>query len=624
MNQELLQAGQTFGPYEVLRKLGEGSMGTVYLGRHRDRCDVHAIKVILPQLAATPYIVKRFQMEAQIASRLAHPNIIHVLGSGVERGLPYLAMPYVEGDTLDRVYRRGGLTLHQGVRYTYMIANALHHTHRSQIIHRDVKPGNIMVDPRRVARLMDFGLVWDLTRGREGQGDTSSEDADALTVGTPQYMPPEQWKCSHVDVRSDLFALGVTLFHVITGGYPYMGYSIAEVCSKILAGRPTPALEVDPGLDPALAEILDRPVQSDPRLRYQTGDEFARALADWWRAHPPPPWEGLPAEIDGAAVPVHPEVGGQPAPPRPPVPAAPAPVAVGAALPVTEDAVISGAQRESLISLVSKLEQIPALPLVYHEVRRLTAVRTTDARTVVEALEKDPGLCGKVLKLANTAIFGFRGKITNLHLAVSLLGNGHILGMTSALAILKHFRRSGDGKFDPKQFWWHSILTGCCVAELNGYYKYEIRDDLFTFGLLHDIGKIAVYENLPDKFDRIIFLYQKGVPYRQAEIKILGADHTVVGALVAQGWKLPEDYVEVIRSHHAWDGNLKTATDKRKFLVFLGNIIAHMIEARQAQGKYPTMKPPFLEKFRFTQVSIEGLADRAAEKAKSLEENLFH
>ncbi len=268
--------------------------------------------------------------------------------------------------------------------------------------------------------------------------------------------------------------------------------------------------------------------------------------------------------------------------------------------------------------VLSKLERVAALPNAYHEVRALTAVRTTDSRSISAALEKDPVLAGRVLKLANSAIYGFRGKITGVHLAVSLLGNNNVFNLTTSLIVFHQFRRAATGDFNPVEFWKHGILTGCCATALASHYGYSTRDDIFTFGLLHDLGKIAVYENLPEEFDRILKLHQGGTPWRKAEQQVLGADHTEIGAIVAQRWKLPEDYVQVIRTHHVLPAATATQSDQRKFLVFLGNVTAHMAEARKKDKKWPTMKPEFLQRFQLEQSVLEGIATGAYEESRAL------
>ncbi len=294
------------------------------------------------------------------------------------------------------------------------------------------------------------------------------------------------------------------------------------------------------------------------------------------------------------------------------------PASSGLANPAPAGAPGAPAQLRISPELLAKLERVAPLPSVYHELRALTAVRTTDSRSISGALEKDPVLAGRVLKLANSAIFGFRGKITGLHLAVSLLGNNNVHNLTSVLVVMAQFRRPASGDFNPAEFWKHGVLCGCCATVLAEHYGYSTRDDIFTFGLLHDLGKIAVYENLPDEFARIIKLNQSGILWRKAEHEVLGIDHTGIGALVAQSWKLPDDFVQVIRSHHLLPEGTASLTDQRKFLVFLGNVVAHMAEGRKRDKKWPSMKAEFLQRFRLDQEGLVRLATKAFEDSREV------
>ncbi len=301
MSQDAILQRRQLGPYTIMKKIGEGGMGAVYLARHRVLQVDHALKVIHPRMTSDSQLTQRYFREAKNTARLVHPNIVQVVGADVVEGIYYLAMQYIDGTTLAAVAKTGRLTPHQSVRYVHMVARALHYAHAKNIIHRDVKPGNVMIDQDDIARLMDFGLVREVEAADKDPDEKDRPLTTAgLMLGTPQYMPPEQWSGEEVDSRADLYALGVTLYFLLTGEYPVTGRTMPEMFKNVLQGKITSVMVRRPKLDRELAAIVDRSIQSEPSQRYQSGAEFAQALEGWFQNHPPPPEEaGLSIQAGG-------------------------------------------------------------------------------------------------------------------------------------------------------------------------------------------------------------------------------------------------------------------------------------------------------------------------------------
>ncbi|MCL4731964.1 MAG: protein kinase, partial [Planctomycetes bacterium] len=283
----ILSRSAPLGPYTIVRKLGQGGMGGVYLGMHKVLQVHHAIKVIHPRLVADPKVLERFMREARHAAKLNHPNIVPVLGADTVDGIPYIAMPYVDGKTLSQIAAQSPLSVHASVRYVHMVANALAYAHSRKVIHRDIKPANIMVDEDNVAKLMDFGLVRDMSQNAEPGATSDQLTMAGLIVGTPQYMPPEQWHGEGLDHRCDIFSLGATLYFLVSGNFPYPGRNTQEIFRAIMAGKPIPLAQRVAGISPELAAIVDRAVQCDADARHATAGEFATALEQWWASNPP-------------------------------------------------------------------------------------------------------------------------------------------------------------------------------------------------------------------------------------------------------------------------------------------------------------------------------------------------
>ncbi len=223
--------GATLGGYQVESLIGRGAMGTVYLARDLKLNRQVALKVLLGSLARTPSVVKQFHLEAQAAAPLKHPGIVRIYSAGVERGTPFIAMEFVDGEPLDRFLRRTGpLKWQHAFHIGAQVALALDCAHRNDIVHRDVKPSNIMLDKSGRIRLADFGIA---NIQSEGAGKSGP-----AVMGTPQYMSPEQCTGQSVGPPSDLFALGVILYQMMCGEMPFTGESSMALVKAICTEHP--------------------------------------------------------------------------------------------------------------------------------------------------------------------------------------------------------------------------------------------------------------------------------------------------------------------------------------------------------------------------------------------------
>ena len=210
--------------FEIVEEIKHGAMGNVYKAIQTSLGRLVALKVLPAWLARDATYVKRFLMEARAAAALNHPNIVSVIDVGVNGGVYYMVMEYVEGENLkDEIARRGRLGEREALKYTLDIARALEAAHRAGIVHRDIKPANILIAEDGTAKLCDLGLA------KKQGGDAQLAGAEEV-VGSPQYMAPEQVENSaSVDIRSDIYSLGVTLFQMLTGRLPYEGRNIYEI-----------------------------------------------------------------------------------------------------------------------------------------------------------------------------------------------------------------------------------------------------------------------------------------------------------------------------------------------------------------------------------------------------------
>jgi Tol biopolymer transport system component len=280
-----LTPGTRLGPYKILAPLGAGGMGEVYRAHDTRLGRDVAIKVLSPHLAATPEVRARFEREARTISQLNHPHICTLHDIGHQDGTDYLVMELLEGETLARRLEKGPLPVAEVLTLGTQIADALDRAHRAGVVHRDLKPGNVMLT-KSGAKLMDFGLarVASLAAapGTLIESPTVSRPltAEGTIVGTFQYMAPEQLEGKEADARSDLWALGCVLYEMATGKRAFEGASQASLIVAIMEHEPRPILELQPLSPPALERVVRQCLAKDPDKRWQSAGDLAREL-EW-------------------------------------------------------------------------------------------------------------------------------------------------------------------------------------------------------------------------------------------------------------------------------------------------------------------------------------------------------
>jgi serine/threonine-protein kinase len=264
--------GQTVGTYKITEILGRGRMGAVYRAHDLSLPRAVALKMIPPNLANDRVTLERFKEGARSCARLNHPNIVTVYGVGNREGLYFMAMECVDGAPLSDIIReRGKLPVKRAVQIALEMASALDEAHGKGIVHRDVKPHNIILDKTGSAKLGDFGLARVLFAA-------TNLTAINTTVGTPRYMAPEQWETSKVDGRADIYSLGATFFEMLTGRPPFDGESHIALMRKVSAD-PAPKLdELDDSLPPKLTGIVAKMLEKDPLQRYRSCSEVKAEL----------------------------------------------------------------------------------------------------------------------------------------------------------------------------------------------------------------------------------------------------------------------------------------------------------------------------------------------------------
>lgn len=268
-----LSPGENVGPYRIIEQLGQGGMATVFKAYHPALDRYVAIKVLHPAFKEDPNFLARFQREARIVAKLEHPHIVPVYDFSEHKGMAYLVMRYIEGETLKAHLKGTPLPPERTLEILKPVAEALTYAHEQGVLHRDIKPSNVMLTPEGGIYLTDFGLA----RMAQSGESTLSQD---MMIGTPQYMSPEQAKGEKVDERTDIYSLGVVLFEMLTGRVPFSADTpYAVVHDHIYTPLPLPTT-IRPDLFPALERVLLKALAKEKDDRYEQVAELAIAFED--------------------------------------------------------------------------------------------------------------------------------------------------------------------------------------------------------------------------------------------------------------------------------------------------------------------------------------------------------
>ena len=265
------------GRYKIVKMLGEGGMGAVYKAWDREVDRMVALKVIRPELANQSEILDRFKRELILTRQITHKNVIRIFDLGQADGIRFITMEFVEGRDLRSLERDvRSWSLEKKVKVILQICRALDAAHAEGVVHRDLKPQNIIVEETGRVVVMDFGIAHSMQQA----GMTST----GALVGTPAYMSPEQAKGEKVDPRSDLFSLGIVFYELLSGNTPYESETVVGLLLKRIQERPIPPVEHDNAIPQALSDMVLKALAVDKEARYQTAHEIVRDLEQWTAA----------------------------------------------------------------------------------------------------------------------------------------------------------------------------------------------------------------------------------------------------------------------------------------------------------------------------------------------------
>jgi serine/threonine protein kinase len=259
------------GRYEIIEELGQGGMGKVFKVYDHKISEVIALKLIRPEIGVNTKAVERFKNELKCTRKIAHRNICRMYDLGSEEFFHYITMEYVPGEDLKRFIRRAGsLTTGKAIYIAKQVAEGLAEAHRLNVVHRDLKPQNIMIDQDGNAKIMDFGIA--------RFADTERMTGSGVMIGTPEYMSPEQAELMEVDKRADIYSLGVVLYEMVSGRVPFEGETPLSIAMKHKTETPRNVREINAQVSPGLAAIISRCMEKSPANRYQSAEELIESV----------------------------------------------------------------------------------------------------------------------------------------------------------------------------------------------------------------------------------------------------------------------------------------------------------------------------------------------------------
>jgi serine/threonine-protein kinase len=266
-----VEAGTQIDSYRIDAPVARSGMASIYRATDLRNNRVVALKIPHPDMEADPILFDRFQREAGIGERLSHPGVMRVFAVE-KRSRVYMVMEWCDGRLLREIISEGKMSQDRAIRIAIEVLEALEYIHENGVVHRDLKPENIMVDANDNIKLIDFGIAGDSAARRLTYANFTA------TLGTADYISPEQAKGKRGDGRSDVYAMGIILYEMLTGKQPFTGSSPLEVMNDRLLNYPTPPSVVDPSISPQLQEVLYRALERDPKNRYAKAKDFAHDL----------------------------------------------------------------------------------------------------------------------------------------------------------------------------------------------------------------------------------------------------------------------------------------------------------------------------------------------------------
>ena len=503
------EPAQSIGRFAIRRLLGEGAQSAVFLAwdPHLER-EV-AIKTLHFSDRAAGQGGLLLQ-EARAVAGLRHPNIVPVFEAGEQNGDPYLVFEYVDGPTLAQVLnQRGAQPAAQAVESICSVLGAIGEAHRHGVLHRDLKPSNILVDGAGELRVMDFGIA---TRVAD-----AAAPGDAL-IGTPAYMAPEYIETRDYTFRSDLFAVGLILYEMLSGERAVSGGSPIITMQNICGGRICTSLHMPDRVDEKLAAIIARATSLDPALRYDSAEQMREALQAYLT--PQGETEGKPSAEGGRGV-------------------------LG-----------------FLLRRMQLKGDFPALSESIRAINRLTSSDKDSVNTLSNAIVKDFALTNRILRLVNSAFYrqAGGGGISTVSRAIIVLGFNTIRDIAISLILVEHVQNQANAALLKEEF-LRATFSGTLARELAAKLAMRETEEAYICAMMHNLGRFLTLYYLPEEAEEVRRVMAAArLSEESASIRVLGMSFQELGIGVARTWGFPDAIVKGLR--HLGEGALRPAKSR--------------------------------------------------------------
>lgn len=473
------------GRFKVIREISRGGQGAVYLA---DDPQLER-RVAIKMLHATSGEQKESLLrEARITSKFQHQNIVTLHDAGEHEGVPYLVYAYIEGETLAQMLRRTGmLTTAHAARLMAGVLDGLDYAHRQGVMHLDIKPANVIVATNGQPMLLDFGIARHV--------GYQSDAADGID-GTPQYMAPERITSQSVDVRSDIFSVGILLYEMVTGKPAVSGETVFQVFHRVTHGEVAAPSSLNAGVDERLEVIILKAVAKKPEERYQDAATMRQALLSY---------------LDASQEVVQIQASGD-----------------------------THSTLEFLLRRMRSKSDFPALSGIISEINKVVSSDTESHSKLAKVILQDFALTNKLLKLVNTASFGqFGGNINTISKAVVILGFDTVRNVAMTLILLEFLQNKAQA-VELKDEVIASFFAGILAAQLAGGGHPGEAEEAMICAMFHNLGRLlAIFYFFEESQQVTRLMEDQALSEDQASIRILGMTYNQLGEGVADSWNFP-------------------------------------------------------------------------------------
>lgn len=562
-----LQA-KTIGRFTVLSVLGKGAQGKVYLAEDPHLQRNVAIKTLLIEDSSErEKQIKTLLDEARIVSKLQHPNIVTLYDAGEERGSPYLVFEYVEGTPLSKLIKEEGiLPVTRAIQIAIDILDGIGYAHQKGVAHRDLKPGNIMIDANGTARIMDFGIARALSSEKVG---------DTAFFGTPLYMAPEYITDKRFTPQSDIFAVGMILYEMLAAMPAVKGNNVYETLHNIVNAAFAPPSKQNPTVDARLDDIVLKALAKNPADRYADAAEMALALSRY-----------LTPEPSEAAT--------------------------------SEDAKQSTVK--FLLRRMQHMSDFPALSQTMSTINKIVSSDQEGVTVLSNVILRDYGLTNKLLKLVNTAFYGqFGGTISTISRAVVILGFDTIRNVAITLLLFEHLQNKSQAALLKDEI-VASLFTGILARDMVIRTGFRETEEAFICSMFHTLGKLLVAFYFTEEMLAINKLMEQNkLDEVKASSQVLGVSYEELGIAIARTWHFPEKITFSMR--HIDDEKVRrpvTEEERLRMISSLSSELCFIVRNTPAAQKNEKIKALIQRYGSSISITEKQLAATVEESVKEL------